>query len=68
MTYYEDDIVAEVRHNREELLLEHGGIEGYLKYLQAQRRRWEALGFKFFTPKRRASPVKPRLIPNNERK
>jgi hypothetical protein len=51
MTYYEDDIVAEVRHNREELLLEHGGIEGYLKYLEEQHQRWEYQGFKFSAPK-----------------
>jgi hypothetical protein len=59
MTYYEDDIVAEVRRRREELLREHGGIEGCLKYLQTQRRRWESLGFKFSSPKSRDSPAKP---------
>ena len=63
MTYYEDDIVAEVRHNREELLLEHGGIENYLKYLQTQHRRWEALGFKFSTLKKRVPSAKPAADP-----
>ena len=51
MTYYEDDIVAEVRRNREELLLEHGGIEGYLKYLDEQRPILESQGWKFASPK-----------------
>jgi hypothetical protein len=63
MIQMKDDIVAEVRRYREELLLEHGDIENYLKYLQAQRRRWEALGFKFSTQKRRASPAKPAADP-----
>ena len=58
-----DEIVAEVRRYREELLLEHGGIEGYLKYLQTQHQRWEALGFKFSTPRKKASPVKPASDP-----
>jgi hypothetical protein len=51
MKRYKDDIVAEVRRYREELLDEHGGIEGYLKYLQAQHTRWEAEGFKSVSPK-----------------
>jgi hypothetical protein len=51
MIYYEDDIVAEVRRNREELLEEHGGIEGYLKYLKEQRPKHEMQGWKFRTPK-----------------
>jgi predicted sulfurtransferase len=42
-----DEIVTEVRKNREELLEEHGGIKGYLKYLQAQHSRWESEGFCF---------------------
>jgi hypothetical protein len=46
MNHYKDNIVAEVRKSREELLEEHGGIEGYLKYLQSQNSRWEAEGFK----------------------
>jgi hypothetical protein len=51
MTYYEDDIVAEVRHNREELLLEHGGIEGCLKYFKEQRPMLESQGWKIASPK-----------------
>ena len=58
-----DEIVAEVRRYREELLLEHGGIEGYLKYLQTQHLRLEALGFKFSTPRKKASPAKPASDP-----
>jgi hypothetical protein len=50
MKRYKDDIVAEVRRHREELLEEHGGIEGYLKYLKTQHSRWEAEGFKSVTP------------------
>jgi hypothetical protein len=46
MKHYKDDIVAEVRKSRKELLEEHGGIEGYLKYLQSQHSRWEAEGFR----------------------
>jgi len=46
MKHYKDDIIAEVRKNREELLEEHGGIEEYLKYLQSQHSRWEAEGFR----------------------
>jgi hypothetical protein len=46
MKYVDTEVVAEVRKNREELLEEHGGIEGYLKYLQSQHSRWEAEGFR----------------------
>jgi hypothetical protein len=46
MKHYKDSIVAEVRKSREELLEAHGGIEGYLKYLQSKNTRWEAEGFK----------------------
>jgi hypothetical protein len=52
MIYYEDDIVAEVRRNREELLEDHGGIEGYLKYLKEQRPKLEMQGWKIKTPKK----------------
>jgi len=49
MKEYLDEIVAEVRKNREELLAEHGGIEAYLKYLDEQRPKMEAMGFKYAT-------------------
>jgi hypothetical protein len=50
MSDYEEDIVAEVRRHREELLKEHGGIEGYLQYLKERRPYWESQGFKLTMP------------------
>ena len=49
MKYYDTDIVAEVRRNREEMLVEHGGYEGYTKYLAEQRPKLEAAGWHFAT-------------------
>ena len=49
MKYYDTDIVAEVRSNREEMLIEHGGYEGYTKYLAKQRPKLEAAGWHFVT-------------------
>jgi hypothetical protein len=49
------DIVAEVRRNREELLAEYGGIEGYHKHLEDMRPQWEAEGWVFATPEMVAS-------------
>jgi hypothetical protein len=36
MIFYEDDIVNEVRRNREELLAEYGGIEGLHKHMDEE--------------------------------
>jgi hypothetical protein len=47
MKYIDTDIVAEVRKNREELLADYGGIEGYLKHLDEDRPRLEREGWKF---------------------
>jgi hypothetical protein len=47
MTIFEDEIVAEVRKHRTELLEEYGGIEGYLKHLEADRPRLEREGWQF---------------------
>ena len=47
MNVFEDEIVAEVRKHRAELLEEYGGIEGYLKHLEADRPRLEREGWQF---------------------
>jgi hypothetical protein len=47
MKYIDTNIVAEVRKNREELLADYGGIEGYLKHLDEDRPRLEREGWKF---------------------
>jgi hypothetical protein len=47
MTVFEDEIVTEVRKHRTELLEEYGGIEGYLKHLEADRPRLEREGWRF---------------------
>ncbi|GHT50165.1 MAG: hypothetical protein Ta2G_12870 [Termitinemataceae bacterium] len=36
MIFYEDDIITEVRRNREELLEEYGGIEGLHKHMKEE--------------------------------
>jgi hypothetical protein len=45
--FYEDEVVAEVRRNREELLAEYGGIEGLHKHMEEERPILEAQGWKF---------------------
>ena len=47
MKYNDTDLVAEVRRNREEILKEHGGYDGYRKYLAEQRPILETEGWKF---------------------
>jgi hypothetical protein len=47
MNVFEDEIVAEVRKHRAELLEEYGGIEGYLKHIKADRPRLEREGWQF---------------------
>jgi len=47
MTYIDTDIVAEVRHNRELLLEQHGGIDGLHKYMDENKAKLEAEGWKF---------------------
>jgi len=48
--YYDTDLVAEVRRNREEMLEERGGYEGYTQYLAEQRPNLEAAGWYFASP------------------
>jgi len=47
MTYIDTDIVAEVRHNRELLLEQHGGIDGLHRYMDENKAKLEAEGWKF---------------------
>jgi hypothetical protein len=47
MNVFEDDIVAEVRRHRSELLEEYGGIEAYLKHIEMDRPRLEREGWRF---------------------
>jgi len=47
MKGYHDDIVAEVRHNREKLIEIHGGIEGLQKYMKEERPQLEKEGWRF---------------------
>jgi hypothetical protein len=47
MMFYEDEIVAEVRRNREALLKEYGGIDGLHKHMKEERPRLEMEGWKF---------------------
>jgi hypothetical protein len=47
MTKYFDEILTEVRRNKAALLEEHGGLEGYLKYLDEKRPQWERVGWVF---------------------
>ena len=50
MYYYLDvDPVAEVRRNRESILEQYGGMEGWHKHLKEQRPQLEAQGWKFMT-------------------
>jgi hypothetical protein len=50
MNRVEDEIVAEVRRHRAELLEEYGGIEGLHKHMDEDRPRLEKEGWKFETP------------------
>jgi hypothetical protein len=50
MIFYEDEIVAEVRRNREALLKEYGGIEGLHKHMEEERPILVAQGWKFESP------------------
>jgi len=47
MNYIDTDIVAEVRHNRELLLEQHGGIDGLHRYMDENRTKLEEEGWKF---------------------
>ena len=48
MPYY-DPFVAEVRHNREQLLELYGGFEKYLQHVDEERPRLEQEGWRFAT-------------------
>ena len=50
MNGYQDEIVAEVRHNRAKLLEMHGGIEGLQKYMKEERPQLEKEGWRFVSP------------------
>jgi hypothetical protein len=47
MTYAEDDPILELFRNREAVIKEYGGIEGWLKHIDDDRPRLEAEGWKF---------------------
>jgi hypothetical protein len=44
-----DEIIAEVRHNRECLLRKYGGIDGLHKHMDEERPILEKAGWKFVT-------------------
>ena len=52
--FYRDEIVAEVRRNREALLEEYGGIDGLHKHMEEERPLLEAQGWRFETPEEAA--------------
>ena len=41
--------IAEVRHNREQLLEQHGGIDGLHQHMDAERQKLEKQGWQFIT-------------------
>ena len=41
--------IAEVRHNREQLLEKHGGIDGLHQHMQEERLKLEKQGWQFIT-------------------
>jgi len=47
MNGYQDEIVAEVRHNREKLLEIYGGIKGLQDYMKEERPQLEKDGWRF---------------------
>ena len=47
MTYIDVDPVAEIRHNRELLLVGHGGMDGLHKYMDEERPKLEKQGWVF---------------------
>jgi hypothetical protein len=47
MNKFEDEIVAEVRKHRAELLEDYGGIEGLRKHFEEERPRLEREGWQF---------------------
>jgi len=47
MKGYHDEIVAEIRHNREKLLEMHGGIKGLQDYMKKERPQLEKEGWNF---------------------
>jgi hypothetical protein len=49
MKAYCDEIVAEVRRNREKLLEMYGGIDGLHKHMDEERPRLEKEGWKFIS-------------------
>jgi hypothetical protein len=49
MALYNDDVVAEVRQTRAQLLAEYGGMKGYLNHLAAEIPRWQRDGWEFTT-------------------
>jgi hypothetical protein len=49
MKGYQDEIVAEIRQNRAELLKIYSGIEGLHKHMDEERPRLEKEGWKFIS-------------------
>jgi len=47
MKGYHDEIVTEVRHNREKLLEIHGGMKGLRDYMKKERPQLEKEGWRF---------------------
>jgi hypothetical protein len=47
MIAYQDDILAEVRENRTQLLEQHGGLAGLRQYQRAERPQLEKAGWQF---------------------
>jgi hypothetical protein len=54
---WDDEIMAECRQRKAELLEEHGGSEGLSKYLDERRPYWEAQGWHFVTPEEHAARI-----------
>ena len=41
--------IVEVRHNREQLLEQHGGIDGLHQHMESERQKLEKQGWQFIT-------------------
>jgi hypothetical protein len=54
---WDDEIMAECRQRKAELLEEYGGWDGYLKHQEEDRPRLEAEGWHFVTPEEHAARI-----------
>jgi len=50
MMFYEDDVISEVRKNREELVREYGGAEAYFRHILEEQKLLEKKGWLFTSP------------------